>query len=250
MDYKGTWDSIGKTFYTTNFSLLITALIVWDNGFFRAAPDTLSCIFELKSIENWVFMIFSFFSLLGLLGYFILDWLDANIITSIDTNVKRKDIVLWLVAPILISTTIAILIRKGQDYGIWLYGGLNFYLFYSGLILLLRDTRIEKKVATNYFKNNEPEKYDKIQLLKHIHYLTGAIYVVVSIGLILYYLLNKSLIETIVLLSSSYLLIFGMFVLSISINVILKYYRHKLVHIPIYEYNKSEEKDKAIVISK
>jgi hypothetical protein len=238
MDYKGTWESIGKTFYTTNFSLLVTALIVWDGGFFRVAPETLSCIFELKSFDNWLFMIFSLFSLLGLLGYFILDWLDANIITSIDSNVKKKDIVLWLVAPILISTTIAILVRKGQDYSIWLYGGFVFYLLYSGLILLFRDTRIERKVATNHFKEQDSNKYDKIQLLKYLHYLVGAIFVIVGVVLIFNYLNNKTEIESIVLLGQTYLFIFGMFLLTILINILLKYYRHKLVHIPIYEYNK------------
>lgn len=240
MDYKGTWESIGKTFYTTNFSLLITALIVWDNGFFRAAPDTLSCIFELKSIENWVFMLFSILSILGLIGYFILDWLDANIITSIDNNVKRTDIVLWLVAPILISITIAILIRKGQDYSIWLYGGLVFYLFYSGLIILFRDTRIEKDAATIQWQKNQ-KNYDRIHLLKHLHYAIGVIYIIAFIIMLIYYLCNKTLIESIALLSFNYLLIFGGFVLIIVLNILLKFYRHTLIHIPVYEYNIKEQ---------
>ena len=238
MDYKGTWESIGKTFYTTNFSLLITALIVWDGGFLESAPDTLSCILELKPFENWLFAILSTLNLLGLLYYFILDWLDASIITSIDSNVKRKDIILWLIAPILISTTMAIFVRKGQTFGRWLYSDFVFYLLYNSLILLFRDTRIEKKIATEHFKEKDSKKYDKVQILKHLHYLFGFIYLAIDIFLIIYYLTNKTKIETITLLSQTYLFIMGMFFIFILINIGLKYYRHKLIHIPIYEYNK------------
>lgn len=241
MDYKGTWESIGKTFYTTNFSLLVTALIVWDSGFFRVAPDTLNCIFELKSIENWFYVFFSISCVFGLLSYFIIDWLDANIITNIDKNVRRSDIVLWLVAPIAISTTIAILIRKGQDFGIWLYGGLIFYLFFSGLIILLRDTRIEKDAEILKWEKDQAG-YNKIQRIKIWQSIIGWLYIIATISMLIAFLCNKTFFETIVLLSFNYLFIFGAFVVTIAINIILKFYRHQLILVPVYQQKLDKDK--------
>lgn len=235
MDYKGTWESIGKTFYTTNFSLLITALIVWDSGFFKIAPDTLSCIFEWKSINSWFYAFLPIFCVLGLLAYFIIDWLDANIITNIDKNVRRSDIVLWLIAPIAISTTIAILIRKSQDFGIWLFGGLIFYLFFSGLVILRRDTRIEDDAETINWEKNK-KLYNNIQKIKLWQNIVGWLYVIVSAVLVITFLCNREFFEKMCTISLEYMLFFAAFFAAIIINIVLKFYRHQLILVPVYQH--------------
>ena len=77
MNYKDVWDPVGKFFYTANFSLLISGLIVWDSSLIDLIPRVINL--ELHSI-------LIFLGVLMLLVYFIIDWLDANIVALIDNE--------------------------------------------------------------------------------------------------------------------------------------------------------------------
>ena len=131
MNYKEVWESIGRFFYTANFSILVSGLIVWDTNLL----DLIPCMIHLEPHSFLIFL-----SVLLLLVYYIIDWLDANLVSSIDSEVKLKDIVFWLLAPIFLSFTLALLLKKGigNDTSCWSYLGINLYLLFNALILFVR----------------------------------------------------------------------------------------------------------------
>lgn len=224
MNYKDVWDPIGKFFYTANFSLLISGLIVWDSSLLDLIP-------KIVHIESCLI----FFGALVLLVYFIIDWLDANIVASIDNEVKLKDIIFWLLAPISLSFILTVLLKKGIKSSSWLFLGFNFYCLFSALVLFCRNSLIYEETGNKFFEQKEREKYNRISIIKICDKLLG---VIILLFLFVADIKTGFKINNIEVCKLS---ILKLFVLIIILNTVLKCCRFRYVN---YEYYKYMKRDK------
>lgn len=228
MNYKELWESIGKFFYTANLSLLISSLIVWDTSLLDLIP---------RFFNKELYLIWIFVGVLLLLVYFIIDWLDANFVSSIDNEVRITDIVFWLLAPISLSLTLTILLKKGIDMksSFWLYIGVNFYILFNAIILLFRNSLIYEERRNNEFGKNK-DAYDKLLKIRLIEKFIGYVYLLfLGVINILIYCFHKISIKD----CEHWILI--LFVSLILLNTILKYYRCRYINYEYYKYKMNKK---------
>ena len=229
MNYKYVWDPVGKFFYTANFSLLISGLIVWDSSLIDLIPRVINL--ELHSI-------LIFLGVLMLLVYFIIDWLDANIVALIDNEVKLKDIIFWLLAPISLSFILTVLLKKGIKFSSWLFLGFNFYCLFSALVLFCRNSLIYEETGNKFFEQKEREKYNRISIIKIFDKLLGVIILLFLFGADIKTGFKIDYIE------AYKLVILKIFVIIIMLNTVLKCCRFRYVNYEYYRYmNRDKEKN-------
>ena len=234
MDYKNIWDSIGK-FYTANLSLLISALIVWDTNLLDLIPQIANIGLHPKlhiNIEPYPILIL--LGVFGLLAYFIIDWLDANIVSSIDDKVKITDIIFWLTAPIFLSFTLTILLKKSVESYKWLYIGFDLYILYNAIILLFRNRLIYEETSESLF-GKERKKYDKLRNIQICDKVFGYIYLVFFVAA------NFVLLYFQITIKKCELWILGLFVITIILNTFLKWRRFKHVNYYMYTIKKNKQ---------
>lgn len=237
MDYKNAWESLGKNFYSIHFSIVISAILVWNNTLLDVFSNISQLLppDETNLFESWTFWKIIFFGLLflsstiSLVAYYIIDWLDASIVGLIDKNIKLGDIISWLIAPITLSITIEVIVKHSHTSGIWLYFGLAFYFLQSALVLIFRNQKIENESLEKYFKKSR-ESYDSLKFMRYNHGILSVIYIVALIAMILVFFFK--VIEDIPLLSSSYFILWIIFVITSLINLYIKYSRHKNILVP------------------
>lgn len=238
MDYKESWEAIGKFFYSTNFSLLISALIIWDYGLFKILPNFIGCLTNLNLEASLFINTITIISTIALLIYFILDWIDATMVSKIDSNIRILDIVFWLLIPILLSFTIVLLI-KSQVIALWLYSCLSFYLFYNGSILIKRDNRIniEKDKIWTEKDNKGKEQYDALSKFENNQKWLGYTFLVISVltFISLFFPSVKNFFKNQDLVELKLIILHFIILTSIIINIYLKFRQHKLFMLPIYQ---------------
>ena len=255
-NYKETWDSIGKFFYTANFGMVISAVIVWDSSLNGVLPK----LYNLG--QEWLLLSLFFICLVLLVLYYIIDWFDASIISSIDKNVTFLDVVFWLIAPLSLSVTTALLVKAiPMISGCWLYGVVLIYLIESLLVNAFRNRTIFDDEDRDYIKQNFKDIYISMSKIRIFNLIILISFFIAAASLSYALILKLLLIlnhdpETIFKFKlpvpsfpeqgdKLYMLVLGGLVIAIFLNVVLKYLRHKYVTVPVYEFRKEEAKDNA-----
>jgi len=220
MNYNIAWDSMGKVFYSVTFALLISAVLAWDNAF-------LKWIYELKTgnIVNILPGLIVFLLIL----YFIIDWLDATIASTIDKVTEIYEIFFWLFATVSMAAVIILTIKKAQFSILWLYTNLAIYLFISTLVLILRNRFVDVSLAEFLWQKGDKKGYDSTN--KTFMYQNIIIFLNVTV-LILTILVLSNMIK----FAYSNKWGYSIFVFAALINTIIKFLRHKNILIPLYQH--------------
>lgn len=233
-DFKKIWDHIGKFFYSINFSFFISALFVWDSSLFELGHRFLT-----GNQNDLIFSSLFFICISLLFVYYIIDWLDASIVSSIDEIITWKDVVVWLLAPLLLSMVVAILVKKTPNSGYWLHFGFVIYMLLNCCVLLNRDRIInneEEKLFKDPAKSNK-KKYDSIHLINVAQKVFGVIYLLGFLISLFYLIRFKCTDATISYMDDRYFVVLIIFTASIFVNTSIKFLRFRFVHLLSSEQN-------------
>lgn len=144
---KKMWELMGNTFYSVFFALLWSALLLWEKGIF--------------SWDSNNYTIFIAIILIILFVYYIFDWLDANLATEVDPEIKKTDIFLWLLSTMWLATIIVMFIKKiDSNHFDFLCIPVFLSWVYSFLTTLFRDKLLAIKVRDKAWATSR-NIYDK-----------------------------------------------------------------------------------------
>jgi hypothetical protein len=228
------WELMGNTFYSVFFALLLSAVMLWERG-----------VFHWTGTEHYLY---SSFGIVMVLVYFVFDWYDANLAPAIDPRITERDIFLWLLSGVWISS-IGILIIRRDDINVLfltLFAGVAF----SVCTILFRNNRLDIQKREIDWAAPGSSDYDKTMAVyrwcKNVVIFDMAILMVAVLMLVIHHQGAKGGKLALVF---DFLYRNEMQVLSILVllflfpTLLLKYFRNRWILRPLSKHRKKYDKD-------
>ncbi len=220
MDFKEAWNSIVNSFFAIFFAMQLSAVIMWDQGLLKWITDFNS---------NWLLISLSALSLTFLFAYFLIDWLDATLVSSFDKKTTRKDVILWILSPTFHSI-VTVLIIKTNAFNV-IFIALIIHFIVKIFSLGKRDEYADSKIENLTWNSDDPTKYNRIQGIYRFNKELFWIHIVFFIGYFGYgiLILSEFIVTTNFWSIHKITISFIILLLSLILNFILKFKRHKYI---------------------
>lgn len=217
MDFRDTWDSIANTLYPIFLAFLLSALLIWEKG-----------IFDWIDLwdSNRTTILYSIFYIFMIFVYFVVDWMDANVVASFDRKVSRKDIFVWIFKLTILSVLMVFFIHSGRPLIFFVFVAYHLSQFIS---VLWRDKLADSEKKNLAWEKSEDGDYRKTLAVFQFRWLVMSVDFLACLYALIIITFNT--------IELNIDIIYIAIAVSLILNVLLKIFRHNVIFIPLYKHN-------------